>query len=135
MTLILLHTSPVHRPTFDALRDQIAPDIALCHLVRKNYLSRAQSGVDASLTAEITQTIQDCDGPVLCTCTTIGAVAQAAGALRIDQPMMQMAAKATGSILMVYCLESTWEPSLALLNEALKHEDSPQQVYRLFLGE
>ncbi len=40
-TLTLLHTSAAHRPTFDALRGRIAPDVALIHLLRKDFLNRA----------------------------------------------------------------------------------------------
>ncbi|UYV37037.1 hypothetical protein N4R57_19040 [Rhodobacteraceae bacterium D3-12] len=135
MTLTLLHTSPAHCPTFTALRDRIAPGAELTQVVREDFLARAQAGIDAALEAEITQTIQAVDGPVLCTCTTIGDVARKAGAVRIDQPMMQQAARAGGPILMVYCLQSTWEPSLALLEEALEQQGTPQKVHPLFLGD
>lgn len=135
MTLTLLHTSPAHCPTFTALRDQIAPGMVLEQIVREDFLARAQTGIDKALEAEITETIQSVDGPVICTCTTIGEAASAAGALRIDQPMMEEAACAGGAILMAFALRSTWEPSLALLEEALAERGTPQKVHPLFLGE
>jgi hypothetical protein len=135
MTLTLLHTAPVHRASFDALRDRIAPRARLTHLVREDFLTRAQGGIDPGLAAEIKEAVQTTDGPVLCTCSTIGDVARQAGALRIDQPMMQAAARAGGPILLVYCLNSTWAPSLALLEEELALEGTPQKVHPLFLGD
>ena len=135
MPLTLLHTSAAHQAAFDALRDRIAPGVALTHLVREDFLSRAQRGIDAALNAEIMHIVQGCSGPVLCTCSTIGDIARNAGALRIDQPMMRAAAQAGGPILMVYCLQSTLAPSIALLEEELAREAAPRKVHALFLGE
>lgn len=135
MTLTLLHTSHAHCPTFAALRDRLAPDAELIQLVREDFLARARGGIGPELEAEITDTIQGIEGPVVCTCTTIGEVARNAGALRIDQPLMQAAARSGGPILMAYCLDSTWAPSLALLEEALEESGTPQKVHPLLLAE
>ncbi len=116
--LTLFHTADVHVATFDAL----APAAQLTHVVRPDWLARAQGGIDAELRLEIASAIQAAAGPVLCSCTTIGEVAEAAGATRIDWPMMQRAAQteaaAAGPVLLVYCLDSTKEPSTALLQRA-----------------
>ena len=135
MTLTLLHTSQAHVATFEALRDRIAPGAELCHLVREEFLEKARAGIGVSLQDEIARAVRNAGGPVLCTCTTIGDVARQAGAMRIDQPMMRVAARAGGPILMVYCLQSTWAPSLALLEEELEGAGQPQKVHPLFLGE
>lgn len=116
MGFTLLHTSQVHVDTFDAL----APEAEFEHLVRPDWLERAQGGIDAMLSAEITEAIQARQSTVLCSCTTIGEVAEAAGAIRIDWPMMQEAAGIGGPVLMVYCLESTATPSTRLLERAFQ---------------
>lgn len=129
MTLTLLHTAQIHQAAFDALRDRIAPGRALRHVVRPDWLARSQAGVPDDVAAEIAETVAQAEGGVLCTCTTIGAAAEAAGALRVDWPMMQEAARTGGDVLLVYTLESTREPSLALLKRALQEaeQDEPGQ--------
>ena len=67
--LTLFHTADVHVATFDAL----APEADLTHVVRTDWLERAQTGVDAALRQEIAEAIRAAEGPSLCTCTTIGA--------------------------------------------------------------
>ena len=131
MTITLFHTADVHRARFDSIRDRIAPELELKHKVRTDWLAQAQRGVSDALKAEIKEEIAREDWPVLCTCTTLGPMAEEAGAVRVDWPMMQAAARAGGPILMVYCLDSTFAPSLALLERALAEEGTPQKVYPL----
>lgn len=135
MPLTLLHTAEVHRASFDGLRDRLAQGTALEHIVRPDFLGRAQNGIDAALEGEITTVIEGAPGPVICTCTTIGPVAARAGAIRVDAPMMQAAAETKGAILMVYCLESTRAPSLALLQEAMSAANHPGPLVPLPLPE
>lgn len=132
--LTLLHTAEVHVATFDAL----ASGAALSHLVRPDWLARAQnnpSGLDAELRAEITAAItsaQHTTGqPVLCTCTTLGEIAEAAGAIRLDWPMMQMAAQMGGPVLLTYCLDSTAIPSTSLLQRAMTDAGNPHPILSL----
>lgn len=117
--LTLLHTAEVHVETFRAL----APGADLDQQVRADWLARAQGGIDAELRAEIAAAVAAADGPVLCTCTTLGPAAEEAGATRIDWPMMQEAARIGGPVLMAYCLESTADPSQALLRRAFGPRD------------
>ncbi len=131
MKITLLHTADVHRERFDRIRDRIAPDMILKHVVRPRWLQRAQDGIDAALEQEIAGVIARAPGPVLCTCTTLGPVAESAGAMRVDWPMMRAAAGAQGPVLMAFCLESTYAPSLALLERALAEQGTPQKVYPL----
>ncbi|OUS36270.1 hypothetical protein A9Q94_09865 [Rhodobacterales bacterium 56_14_T64] len=125
--LTLLHTAQIHCATFDRL----APNAELHQVVREDWLARAQNGIDDDLAAEITAAVKAVEGPVLCTCTTIGAVAEAAGATRIDWPMMQAAARTGGPVLMVYCLDSTAAPSEALLRRAFSKQNK-EAVIRTF---
>ncbi|MEW2912880.1 hypothetical protein [Leisingera sp. JC11] len=117
--LTLLHTAEVHVETFRAL----APEAELDQQVRADWLARARGGSDAGLEAEIAAAVAAADGPVLCTCTTLGPAAEEAGAIRIDWPMMQEAARIGGPVLMAYCLESTAGPSEALLRRAFGARD------------
>jgi protein tyrosine phosphatase (PTP) superfamily phosphohydrolase (DUF442 family) len=123
----LLHTAHVHCATFDAL----SPDRDLTHMVRVDWLERAQTGIDETLRQEITAAVQAADGPVLCTCTTLGETAEAAGALRIDAPMMAEAARLGGPVLMAYCLDSTRAASLDLLRRAFGDTDPQEQLLDL----
>jgi hypothetical protein len=133
--LTLFHTADVHVATFDAL----APTARLSHVVRPDWLARAQGGIGPDLKLEITHAIQAATGPVLCSCTTIGEAAEEAGATRIDWPMMQRAAQtaaaAGGPVLLVYCLDSTKEPSTALLERAFAQLDAGPIIHPLPLSD
>ena len=92
----LFHTSATHILRFDTIRDRLAPDIQLNHVVRTDWLDRARGGIDKRLRTEIMDAVGTARGPVLCSCSTIGGIAAEAGAIRIDQPMMQAAADIGG---------------------------------------
>ncbi|OIQ37850.1 MAG: hypothetical protein BM558_12655 [Roseobacter sp. MedPE-SW] len=127
--LTLFHTAQIHVATFNAL----APQAELTHVVREDWLERAQGGIDAELEREIKATLQAVKDPVLCSCTTIGEVAEAAGATRIDWPMMQQAVQIGGPVLLAYCLDSTLEPSSALLRRAFLDANLPADFLALDL--
>ena len=115
--LRLLHTSPVHVARFDRIRDRIAPDLLLDHLVREDWLDRARrSGIDDILKGEIAAEI---GAHTLCTCSTLGPIAEELGAHRIDRPMMRAAAQSGGRICLVLCLASTVSASLSLLEQEI----------------
>ena len=133
--LTLLHTAEVHRATFDALAARIAPGVRLTHVVRPDWLARAQGGIGDDLGCEIAAAIAAAPGAVLCSCTTLGPVAGAAGALRIDAPMMARAAQAQGPVLLAYCLQSTRAASRQLLQAAFAAEGKPDAVRMLDLGD
>lgn len=134
-TLTLLHTAAAHRTTFEALRDRIAPGMPLRHEVRADWLARAQRGMGPDLRAEIAQAVRDAGGPVICTCTTLGPAAEAAGAIRVDWPMMQAAAHIGGPVLLAHALSSTRAPSLELLKRALAAAGREAAVRPLALTE
>jgi hypothetical protein len=130
MTLTLIHTAEAHKATFNTLRDRLAPGADLHHVTRPDWLSRTRAG-DDSVTSELADTIAAAPGPTLCTCTTLGPLAESLGALRVDWPMMQAAAHAGGAILLAYAFDSTYEPSLALLDRALEATGTRQKVHPL----
>ncbi|MFE4873780.1 aspartate/glutamate racemase family protein [Streptomyces sp. NPDC056682] len=125
--LALLHTSPVHVPVFEALRDEDAPGLELRHLVHEQLLSQARElgpeavagAVESILAAAVTQGAD----AVLCTCSTIGAVAEAASVslgvpvLRVDRPMAAAAVARGARIAVVATVASTLEPTTALIRE------------------
>ena len=130
----MFHTAQVHCATFDALRDQIAPEVEINHVVRPDWLERAQAGISPRLSSEITDAIQAVTDKTICTCTTIGPTAEQAGAIRIDQPMMQAAAMSNGPVLMAYCLDSTLKPSMDLLKSAMKSAGNASEIHPLPLN-
>ncbi|MET9477983.1 aspartate/glutamate racemase family protein [Streptomyces sp. NPDC002922] len=126
MTLALLHTSPVHVPVFEALRDADHPGLALRHLVHEDLLARARdAGPDAvrgEIVALLAGAVAEGATAVLCTCSTIGAVAESAAeslgvpVLRVDRPMAA-AAVTRDRVVVLAAIDDTLPPTLALLTE------------------
>ncbi|MFI6685277.1 aspartate/glutamate racemase family protein [Streptomyces sp. NPDC050485] len=125
--LALLHTSPVHVPVFDALRDEDAPGLELRHLVHEQLLGRARElgpeAVTEAVRTVLAGAVAGGADAVLCTCSTIGAVAEAASAslgvpvLRVDRPMAAAAVAQGHRIAVVATVASTLEPTVALIRE------------------
>ncbi|WP_328885590.1 aspartate/glutamate racemase family protein [Streptomyces sp. NBC_00316] len=126
MTLALLHTSPVHVPVFDGLRDAEHPGLALRHLVHEDLLARARATGPDAVRGEIGEllagAVAEGATAVLCTCSTIGGVAESAAealgvpVLRVDRPMAA-AAVAQDRVVVLAAIEDTLPPTLALLAE------------------
>lgn len=126
MTLALLHTSPVHVPVFEALRNADHPGLALRHLVHEDLLARARdAGPDAvrgDIEALLAEAVAEGATAVLCTCSTIGGVAESAAqslgvpVLRVDRPMAA-AAVARDRVVVLAAIDDTLPPTLALLAE------------------
>ncbi|MGW4684002.1 aspartate/glutamate racemase family protein [Streptomyces sp. NPDC004244] len=121
--LTLLHTSPVHVPVFDALRDRNHPGVVLRHLVVPQLLDRARAQGPGSVAPDLRALLADRAGPVLVTCSTIGAVAESLAAergvpvLRVDRPMAAAAVRTGPRIVVLAALESTLGPTAELLVE------------------
>ncbi|MFD7121612.1 aspartate/glutamate racemase family protein [Streptomyces sp. NPDC059922] len=124
--LALLHTSPVHIPVFDALRDADHPGLVLRHLVDESLLSRARAEGPEAVAAEVASVLAGAvaEGAtaVLCTCSTIGEVAERAApavgvpVLRVDRPMA-VAAAAADRVVVVAALDSTLDATAALIRQ------------------
>ncbi|MEU5160897.1 aspartate/glutamate racemase family protein [Streptomyces sp. NPDC020875] len=122
--LALLHTSAVHPPVFDALRDRHHPGVGLRHLVHEGLLARAVAEGPEAVADEVSgvvgRAVAAGAGAVLCTCSTIGAVAEASAGrhgvpvLRVDRPMAAEAA-ARGRAVVLAALASTLGPTEALI--------------------
>ncbi|MEU9160505.1 aspartate/glutamate racemase family protein [Streptomyces sp. NPDC048424] len=122
--LVLLHTSPVHVPVFDALRDRHHPGAVLRHLVAPELLERARAeGPRAVAPALLAQLTAAGPAPVLVTCSTIGTTAESlaprlgAPVLRVDRPMAAAAVRTGPRIAVLAALESTLAPTAELLAE------------------
>ncbi|WP_052865440.1 hypothetical protein [Streptomyces niger] len=125
--LAVLHTSPAHVPVFDALRDEEAPALKLRHLVHPELLDRArEAGPEAvadDVRGALAAAVAEGATAALCTCSTIGGVAEAAGAelgvpvLRADRPMAAAAVAGGERITVLATVASTLEPTVALIEE------------------
>lgn len=131
--LALLHTSPAHIPVFDALRDTDHPGLDLRHLVAEDLLTRARrEGAEAvadDVRALLGQAVADGARAVLCTCSTIGAVAERTGpgvpVLRVDRPMAAAAVAAGPRIAVLATVASTLEPTVALIEDEAHRAGRP----------
>ncbi|MHC8420113.1 aspartate/glutamate racemase family protein [Streptomyces sp. NB004] len=123
--LALLHTSPVHVPVFDALRDAAHPGLELRHHVHAELLERARREGPEAVTEAVGDVLRRAVAQgaraVLCTCSTIGAVAESAAAgvpvLRVDRPMAATAVAAGPRVVVLAALRSTLAPTAALVEE------------------
>ncbi|MCX5610888.1 arylsulfatase [Streptomyces sp. NBC_00047] len=123
--LTLLHTSPVHVPVFDALRDRNHPGAVLRHLVAPELLDRARAEGPQAVAPALLRLLAEAGppGPVLVTCSTIGATAESlapelgAPVLRVDRPMAAAAVRTGPGIVVLAALESTFAPTGELLAE------------------
>lgn len=126
-SLGLLHTSAVHVPVFDALAAGAHPGLRLRHLVDTALLARARAegpeAVRDSVLLRLREAVADGATAVLCTCSTIGAVAEelapavGVSVLRVDRPMAAAAVAAGERVVIAATVESTLEPTAALVRE------------------
>ncbi|MHC0430370.1 aspartate/glutamate racemase family protein [Streptomyces sp. O3] len=136
--LALLHTSPVHIPVFDGLRDQDHPGLELRHLVRAELLARARTdgpeAVADDVRAALAEAAAQEAAAVLCTCSTIGGVAEAQAAavgvpvLRVDRPMAAAAVAAGPRVMVLATVHSTLGPTVALVEDEARRADRPVDV-------
>ncbi len=123
MRIACLHTAQVHAATFSDLFADKAPDAQVVHVVREDLLARAQvGGIDAvaETFADAIAALGEADA-ILCTCSTLGPLVdqlQNPKVIRIDRPLMEVAATLGSKPLLAICLESTRSASLSLLMEA-----------------
>ncbi len=141
----LLHTSSVNRDRFGALlREMAPPAVSWIHNVREELLRDALDDVaEARQTAAISAALAELHANgaahVLCTCSSIGRLAELAGrrlglpTLRVDRPMAERAVAQGRHILVVACLPSTLVPTSALLREAAAAGDRQVEIETMFL--
>ncbi|MCF3137022.1 aspartate/glutamate racemase family protein [Streptomyces olivochromogenes] len=141
--LALLHTSPVHVPVFDALRDEDHQGLELRHFVDAGLLDRARrhgpEAVAGEVSAALERAVADGARAVLCTCSTIGGVAEAAAAgvpvLRVDRPMAAAAVAAGSRVVVLATVRSTLDPTVALVEEEARRAGRDVTVRTLLVEE
>ncbi len=145
VVLGLLHTAESHRARFDRLLTELAPEnVGWVHSVKEVLLrqaldtfpvSRIAIGIEAALTALQGQGAQQ----VLCTCSSVGGMAEQVGrqmglpTLRLDRPMAEAAVTAGRRILVAACLPSTLGPTTQLLNEVAHAQDRRIELETLLM--
>src|SRR6185503_14320837 len=117
----------VHIATFDRLLAEIAPGVTARHIVDESLLNEARAAgeITPALEQRIAAALGHASAPdgavVLCTCSTIGGSAEAAGTragavvLRVDRPMAERAVALGDRILVATALASTLAPTRALI--------------------
>ncbi|MGY3205752.1 aspartate/glutamate racemase family protein [Streptomyces sp. TE5632] len=141
--LALLHTSPVHVPVFDALRDDAHPGLELRHLVVEGLLHRVRADGLAAVVGEVRARVEEAVAggarAVLCTCSTIGGVAEEAAAqagvpvLRVDRPMARAAVAAGPRVVVLAAYEGTLGPTVSLVEEEARRAGRPVEVRTLLV--
>lgn len=141
--LALLHTSHLHVPVFDALRDEDHPGLELRHFVDASLLSRARELGPEAVADDVRNALSRAVGggarAVLCTCSTIGAVAEAAAAMtgvrvvRGDRPMAAEAVAAGERLVVMATVESTFAPTVELIEDEARRAGRPVTVRTLLV--
>lgn len=127
--IAFLHTSTVHIPTFQKLIDDIDPSILVRHEVDESLLEDAVAhGITEQLGRKVESAMQLAASSgaevVVCTCSSIGALAEkslqtsACVSMRVDRAMADLAIDSSQRILIVAAVESTLEPTRLLLEES-----------------
>jgi hypothetical protein len=143
-SLSFLHTSPVHIQTFDALLTELAPDIPARHIVDTSLLHEAcaSGGVTFALRERVEKTllsaIEAQDAAVMvCTCSSIGSVAEAvngrthATLMRIDRPMATEAVVLGSRIIVAATLSTTLIPTRELILSVARQTGKEVQIIEL----
>ncbi len=128
-----LHTAEAHVATFDRVVAQADAPVETTHLVDEDLLRKARSlgvnheAVRTAVGAALAQLVDDGAGVVVCTCSTIAAIVESAEGigvpvLRVDRPMAASAVASAERIAVVAALESTLEPTAALLTDECERQ-------------
>ncbi|MDX1515001.1 MAG: hypothetical protein R3174_14795 [Gammaproteobacteria bacterium] len=144
-TLVFLHTAGVHVQNFEALLRELCPGTNARHVVREDLLAMArETGADSKALREaMKQTMKDIGdaAEVLCTCSTVGGVAESAGAAagisvhRIDRAMAERAVEFGSNIVVAAALESTLAPTEALIIECAARAGVDCRMKRVVVNE
>lgn len=137
--LTFFHTAPANVETFDALLRQIAPDVPVRHIVDEAILREVRHAgavtpdvvkrVGAAMAQVINQSF------VLCTCSTIGGLAEQASerVIRVDRPMAGRAVSLGSHIAVAATLKSTLEPTTALLLDVARQANRAIRITEVFI--
>ena len=126
-TVGFLHTSPVHVPTFRRLVAELIPGAPIVSVENEAVLDLARERGPGN--DDVRREVADLVGhlvdagatTIVCTCSTIGDVAEDVGAelgldvVRVDRPMAERAMQVGGRVVVVAAVESTLGPTRELL--------------------
>ncbi len=145
LMLGLLHTAEAHRPRFDRLLAELAPqNVGWVHSVKEVLLRQAldtfpvhkiAAGIESALAKLQSQGARQ----VLCTCSSVGGMAEQVGrqmglpTLRVDRPMADAAIAQGRHILVAACLPSTLGPTTQLLNEVAHAQNRRIEIETLLM--
>jgi hypothetical protein len=129
--LALWHSIDSNRAVFQALLDELAPEIPLVQRVRAELLKAAQpQGLTPSIrrqgAEDILRLADEGAAVVLCTCSTLGPGAESAAdltdatVLRVDRPMVERALDHGPRIVIAAALASTLQPTRDLALRAAR---------------
>jgi len=127
--IAFLHTSEAHVETFDELMLNTAPELQVIHLVDEKLLQDARhEGITQEIKTRIHSAMSKAASSdaavVVCTCSTIGSVAEQFEqsdefvSMRIDRAMADQSVKTGNRILVVAALESTLGPTRHLIESS-----------------
>jgi Asp/Glu/hydantoin racemase len=131
-TLAMLHTSHVLIPSFSQLCEEILPDVDIFHMVDESLIKNTISAGALTkstvrrMAALVSSARQGGADAVLLTCSSIGPGVATLRALfdfpvlRVDEPMAEEAVRIGGRIGVLATLQTTLEPTVALLREAAR---------------
>ena len=142
--LSLVHTGEIHRPTFEKLIRQLAPEIAYDQFVREDLLLRAgqAGGVTEEIAEETKLFLQevagkDTDG-ILMTCSTLGTVSDQTKLnipiTRVDRALANESFKQGSNILVLVAAEST-VPATTHLFETEAAKRSANSAFKIEIVE
>lgn len=126
--IAFLHTSPIHISTFDGLLNELATNTQSHHIVDEDLLTTARTtGLTADLQTRVNAYIDQLTAQgatqIVCTCSTIGELAEQApvptnvSVIRVDRPMAEKAVTNGRNILIFATLASTLAPTKHLLEQ------------------
>ena len=130
-----LHTAPGHVATFDALLHDADAALPARHAVDEMLLADARAAgtvtpaIARRVAAAVTGLVEQGAVVVVCTCSTIGAAAEATPrpprvtVLRVDRPMAERAVGLGRRIAVVAALSSTLGPTVDLLRDVARRAD------------
>lgn len=145
--LAFVHTAAVHTARFDALLAEQAPGQRARHWVDEALLAQAQAqgaahpDVVARTQALVRGAAAAGARVVVCTCSTVGAAAEATAtdgrwqAQRVDRAMADQAVRQGPRVLLVAALASTLGPTAGLLASSARQLARPLQVQPLLVAE
>ncbi len=117
--IAFLHTAAIHIETFNALGRELAPELPLAHAVREDLLSAAEKAgfvapaLDMKTQEALIALAEGGARVVVCTCSTLGASAEALSEemgipiLRIDRAMADLAVETGRDIGVCACIPAT----------------------------